>query len=78
MSMTQPSARTSGKLVAVIALLIVILATGNVASAQTGTTTPGVPNTGAGGNAAQNLLLITSSALLALSGGMYLLQRRRA
>jgi len=44
--------------------------------ATTGTTTtPGVPNTGAGGDAAVTLLILASAALLVIAGAAYLRQR---
>ena len=72
-----------------IASLTLLLAAGHMAYAQTGTTTPsptpgavtpttpGVPNTGAGGNAGLNLLLLSSSALLAAAGAGYLYRNQR-
>lgn len=60
------------------AALTMLLAAGS-AAAQTTTTatdTPGTPNTGSGGNAAMNVVLLTGSAALAL-GGVYALTRRR-
>lgn len=44
----------------------------------TGTTsaTPGTPNTGAGGNAADNALMLVSTGAVALLGATYLLRSR--
>jgi hypothetical protein len=48
--------------------------------ATTGTTssTPGAPNTGAGGNAPQNILVLVSAAFVAILGSIYLMRRRVA
>lgn len=46
------------------------------AAAQTSTTTPGTPDTGAGGNATSSMLLLGTSALAALGAGAYLLRRK--
>lgn len=46
-------------------------------ASTTASTTPGVPNTGAGGDAAQNLLLLGISAAVALAGIAYLSARAR-
>lgn len=69
------------KLFGVLILLAVLLALGGgVAEAQTTTptTTPGVPNTGAGSDAGLNLLLLGASGLVALAGGAYLLTKKPA
>jgi len=42
-----------------------------------GSASPGVPNTGAGGNSAETMLLLASSAVIAVMGGSYLLRLRR-
>ncbi len=53
-------------------------AVATVAGAQA-TTTPGVPNTGTVEEAILNIVLLTSSALLAAGGALYLiLTRKRA
>lgn len=56
------------------------LAMATIASAQTGTstatTTPGVPNTGAGGDPATLLAVLGIAALVAVVGGAYLLWER--
>lgn len=39
------------------------------------TTTPGAPNTGAGGDAAANLLVLGISGLVLVAGGAYLARR---
>lgn len=57
--------------------LALLLAAGAPAYGQTTTTTtPGTPNTGMGGEAAVNVLLLGSSALLAIAGAGYLMRRR--
>ena len=43
-----------------------------IANAQT--TTPGAPNTGAGGSGMQNMLLLAGAALVALAGTAFLLR----
>jgi hypothetical protein len=43
-----------------------------IASAQTATTTPGVPNTGAGGDMMINILLLAVAAAVAIIGLAYL------
>lgn len=43
-----------------------------------GTTTPAVPNTGAGGDLAANLTLLGTTGLAALAGGTYLARKRFA
>lgn len=48
---------------------------GGVAHAQTGTTTPGTPNTGAGGDSSTVLLLLGASAFVLIAGGIYLTRR---
>lgn len=58
------------------AVLIALLSVG-VAGAQTtttsgGTTTVGTPNTGMGGDTAMNVLILGSSALVAVAGAAYL------
>lgn len=53
-----------------------INATGTNATG-TATGTPGIPNTGAGGNAAANIAVLTVAALAAL-GGAYVLRRKRS
>ncbi len=54
-----------------------LLASG-VALAQTdaSSTTPGAPNTGAGGDPMTNALVLTASGLVALGGLAYLARRR--
>ena len=44
-------------------------------TSSTTTTDPNVPNTGAGGSATENALLLATSGAVAL-GGLYLLRRR--
>lgn len=61
---------------ALAALLIAGPAFAQTAS-TTDDTTPGTPNTGSGGNAAANMVLLTGSALVAI-GGVTMLARRRA
>jgi hypothetical protein len=47
-------------------------------SSGTTTATPGVPNTGAGGDMAQNVAVLGVSAAIAALGGAYLVRRRFA
>ncbi|MBP9710837.1 MAG: hypothetical protein KBD50_01045 [Candidatus Pacebacteria bacterium] len=64
------------KIVSTFALASLLLA--GAASAQTTTpevTTPGVPETGAGGNTAANILLLSAAAGIALVGGTYLTRK---
>jgi hypothetical protein len=50
---------------------------GPVNSFPTGTTfTPGVPNTGAGGNAAVNWTVLLASSLIAATGLVYMTRQR--
>ena len=41
-------------------------------------TTPGIPNTGAGGNAAANIMTLVVSAIIAVGGATYLTRERSA
>lgn len=75
---------TVGKIISSAALATILLAGGaGIAMAQTTTTTGttgttgtvGVPNTGAGGDAAVNILLLGTSALIAIGGGSYLARK---
>lgn len=50
--------------------------TTGVASAQVGTTTPGVPSTGVGGAADMTIVLTAGAALIAMLGATYLMRRR--
>lgn len=64
------------KIVGTLALTSLLMA--GAVSAQTtpeATTTPGVPDTGAGGTAATNVLLLGAAAAVALAGGAYLTRR---
>lgn len=56
--------------------LVALLMTGAAAHAQTGGTTAGAPNTGAGGAAAENIALLTATGALAIGAGMYALRSR--
>ncbi len=47
-------------------------------SAASSSTTPGVPNTGAGGDATTNLAVLGVSALVAAGGAAYLARKRYA
>lgn len=49
--------------------------TGTTSTTTRSTTTPGIPNTGAGGDAGTTMLILASSALLAIAGAAYLRQR---
>jgi len=67
------------KIVSAFVLALALLS-GGVAYAQTDasstiTTTPGVPNTGAGGDTTTNLAVLGASALIAIAGGAYLLRK---
>ncbi len=68
------------KIVNTVALTILLLA--GSAGAQTSTPAtstdemPGTPNTGSGGHAAANMILLTGSAAVGLGGAAYLLRRR--
>ncbi|HEV7449624.1 MAG TPA: hypothetical protein VGP13_03765 [Candidatus Paceibacterota bacterium] len=44
---------------------------------DTTVTTPGVPSTGAGGEAASNVLVLGASAVVLVAGGAYLLKTRK-
>lgn len=59
-----------------VALTMLLFAGSAAAQTSTPTTTPGTPNTGSGGNAAGNVLMLTASAAVAL-GGVALLARRK-
>ena len=52
------------------------LGTVQTTDTTSGSSTPGTPNTGAGGDVAGNALLLSSSALVALAGILYVLTRR--
>lgn len=72
---------TIGKIISGAALATVLLAGGaGIALAQTTatTTTPGVPNTGEGGDMAVNILLLGTSGLLAIGGSAYLSRKLSA
>lgn len=62
-------------------VLTIMLLAGSVA-AQTSTPAtstddvPGTPNTGSGGNAAANIIMLTGSLAVALGGAAYLARRR--
>lgn len=59
------------------ALALGILLTAGVVSAQTdATSTPGVGNTGAGGNSAANMILLGTSAVVAIGGTAYLARKQ--
>ena len=60
------------KFVNSVALTVLLLA----GSAAAQTTTPDTPNTGSGGNAPGNIVLLAGSALVALSGIVTLVRRR--
>ena len=51
----------------------------NVIQTNVGTvvTTPGLPVTGAGGNAFANIMLLLSSAIVAVVGGVYLVKKSK-
>jgi|GEM_PF-2134407 len=69
-----------------LALGLLLLGAAGMVSAQTPTTTPttpppaatpGVPNTGAGGGAGANMLILGASALVSLAGAGYLIASKR-
>ncbi len=64
----------SGKKLVGAAVIGAMLFLGGTAFAQTttSTTTPGVPNTGVGGDAATNLLVLGTSLAVLVVGGAYL------
>ncbi|MES2006597.1 MAG: hypothetical protein V4436_00645 [Patescibacteria group bacterium] len=51
----------------------IILGLGSIASAQT--TTPGVPNTGVGGDSTTNWLILATTGVIVLAGIGYLLRK---
>lgn len=62
------------------AALTVLLLAGSAAAQTTTeatTTSPGTPNTGSGGSATANMIVLTGSAALAMAG-LYALSRRRS
>ncbi len=61
-----------------VAATIALGSVGTLASAQVGatTTTPGSPNTGAGGDAATTLFTLAAAALIAGAGMTYLYRER--
>lgn len=65
------------KIINTVALTMLLL--GGPAAAQTTTPNeiPGTPNTGSGGSAPTNILLLTGSAAVTL-GGIAMLMRRRS
>lgn len=68
----------SAKKVIGTAAVAFLLFAGPAAAQTTGTTstsTPGTPNTGAGGSAAANLIILGSTAAIALAGLTYLSRR---
>ena len=50
--------------------------TGTTGTTGTAATTPTAPNTGAGGDTAANLAILTASALVAMGGAAYLARKR--
>ena len=71
---------TAKRMITTAALTLFIVA--GSAAAQTTTTatgtndTPGTPNTGSGGSAPANILMLTGSAAVALAGIATLMRRR--
>ena len=65
------------KIINTVALTMLLLAGSAAAQTTTPATTPNTPNTGSGGNAPGNIVLLTGSALVAL-GGIIALSRRRS
>lgn len=69
----------SAKKIINTAALTILLLAGSAAAQSTTTptdTVPGTPNTGSGGNAPANIILLTGSAAVALGGIATLLRRR--
>jgi hypothetical protein len=64
------------KLIPMVALVLLLGAGAAHAQTTTGSTTPTTPNTGAGGNASENALMLTGTGVVALLGGAYLLRSR--
>lgn len=60
----------------IVVFFLVLALSASPASAQTTTSTPGVPSTGAAGNALQNIIIILASILVAGAGLVYLAQLR--
>jgi len=56
--------------------LVLALMAGGVANAQTATTTPGVPNTGIGGDPAMMTAILSVAGLAALLGIAFLATRK--
>lgn len=70
---------TAGILILVAAVFGVMNANAQTASPYpTNTTTPGMPTTGAGGNATMNLVTLIGSAVISGAGITYLSRRRGA
>lgn len=64
----------------VSAAALAVLLSAGAASAQTttSTTTPGTPNTGVGGSATTNAIVLGSTAAIALLGAAYIARKRQA
>lgn len=58
-------------------LLMTGVAGAQTTTSTTSTTTPGVPSTGIGDTAAANLIILGSTAAIALAGLAYLSSRKR-
>lgn len=56
---------------------LAFLLSAGVVAAQTSSTTPGTPDTGAGGTSTANLLLLGGSAAVALVGAVMLARKRK-
>jgi hypothetical protein len=62
------------------ATLALLLTAGTVAAqtttySSTSSSTPGTPNTGSGGDVAMNIMLLGTSAIIAVGGALYLARR---
>lgn len=66
------------KNVARAAALSLLIAAGTAGAQTTSTTTPGTPNTGLGGDFAQNAIILTASGALAVAGVAFLARRLKA
>ncbi|QQG38311.1 MAG: hypothetical protein HYS26_02050 [Candidatus Kaiserbacteria bacterium] len=68
---------TPRKLISAAALSL-LFAAGAVSAQTTSTTTPGTPNTGLGGDFAQNAIVLATTGAVAIAGIAYLARRTRS
>ncbi|MDE2212977.1 MAG: hypothetical protein KGJ34_00340 [Patescibacteria group bacterium] len=68
--------RILGSVFVATSLVLGLAATAAAQTTTYATTTPGAPNTGAGGDVAMNILLLCVSAVVVLAGASYLVFRR--